>query len=195
MSETVEVPPSGDLPAESANMGGDAAPEETFTPHPLAGQGEDISPDKDGGVLKAIKVKGDEAEQDRPAKGDRFTFTTSVPFSPASSQVIKGWDVGVATMRRGEIAVLTCKPEYAYGSKGQIPADSTLVFEVELFDWKGEDVSKDSDGSIIKRTLVVGEGDTAKEDALVETVYAWIESLDYNNQKQQANKLSIREKR
>lgn len=53
--------------------------------------------------------------------------------------------------------------------QGQIPADSTLVFEVELFDWKGEDVSKDSDGSIIKRTLVVGEGDTAKEDALVES--------------------------
>jgi len=44
-------------------------------------------------------------------------------------------------MKRGELAVLLCKPEYAYGKAGsgaKIPPNATLVFEVELFDWKGE---------------------------------------------------------
>ena len=55
--------------------------------------------------------------------------------------VIKAWDIGVATMKRGELSVLLCKSEYAYGKRGSppnIPPDSTLVFEVELFDWKGQ---------------------------------------------------------
>jgi FK506-binding protein 4/5 len=57
-----------------------------------------------------------------------------------AGNVIKAWDIGVATMKRGELAVLLCKSEYAYGKKGSpptIPPDATLVFEVELFDWKG----------------------------------------------------------
>lgn len=50
-------------------------------------------------------------------------------------QVIKGWDEGVATMKVGERAELTCSPDYAYGDRavgGIIPANSTLVFDVEL---------------------------------------------------------------
>jgi len=46
-------------------------------------------------------------------------------------------------MKRGELSVLLCKPEYAYGKSGsgaKIPANATLVFEVELFDWKGEEM-------------------------------------------------------
>ena len=34
-----------------------------------------------------------------------------------TGEVIKSWDIGVATMKRGEVAVLTCKPEYAYGKR------------------------------------------------------------------------------
>ncbi len=51
----------------------------------------------------------------------------------AAGGVIKGWDIGVATMKKGEKAVLTCKSEYAYGAAGsppKIPADATLNFEV-----------------------------------------------------------------
>jgi FK506-binding protein 4/5 len=36
--------------------------------------------------------------------------------------VIKGWDVGVATMKVGEKASLICKPDYAYGESGRFVA-------------------------------------------------------------------------
>ena len=55
--------------------------------------------------------------------------------------MIKAWDVGIASMRKNEVAVFTCKPDYAYGETGagpRIPPNATLVFEVELFSWRGE---------------------------------------------------------
>jgi len=49
--------------------------------------------------------------------------------------VIRGWDIGFATMRPGERALLTISPEYGYGSAGsppRIPPNATLEFDVEL---------------------------------------------------------------
>ena len=46
--------------------------------------------------------------------------------------MIKGWDKGVATMKKGEKAVLTCRADYAYGDSGsppKIPGGATLNFE------------------------------------------------------------------
>ena len=57
-----------------------------------------------------------------------------------TGQVIKAWDQGVATMKRGELCRLICRSDYAYGDGGsppKIPGGATLIFEVELFDWKG----------------------------------------------------------
>jgi len=56
-------------------------------------------------------------------------------FVIGEGQVIKGWDEGVAKMSVGERAILTCSPDYAYGSKGHpgvIPPNSVLIFDVEL---------------------------------------------------------------
>lgn len=50
-------------------------------------------------------------------------------------QVIKAWDIGVSTMKKGEVCHLLCKPEYAYGSAGslpKIPSNATLFFEASM---------------------------------------------------------------
>ncbi|MBV9210674.1 MAG: FKBP-type peptidyl-prolyl cis-trans isomerase, partial [Acidobacteria bacterium] len=61
-------------------------------------------------------------------------------FKLGASQVIKGWDEGIALMHVGEQAILVIPPELGYGSKGVgnglIPPDSTLIFIVELVDVK-----------------------------------------------------------
>ena len=52
--------------------------------------------------------------------------------------MIKGWDEGVPQMSKGEQARLTCTPDYAYGERGfppVIPANATLIFDVELLDF------------------------------------------------------------
>ncbi|KAL8168440.1 UNVERIFIED_CONTAM: FK506-binding protein 5 [Gekko kuhli] len=80
-------------------------------------------------------------------------------FSLGKGQVIKAWDIGIATMKKGEICHLLCKPEYAYGSAGsvpKIPSNATLFFEIELLDFKGEDLFED--GGIIRRIKKKGEG-------------------------------------
>ncbi|XP_006817238.2 peptidyl-prolyl cis-trans isomerase FKBP4-like [Saccoglossus kowalevskii] len=74
-------------------------------------------------------------------------------------------------MKIGEVCVLTCKPEYAYGKTAQrrIPANSTLVFEVELFSFQGDDLTINKDKGILRRIVQAGEGvDTPNEDANVD---------------------------
>jgi peptidylprolyl isomerase len=66
-------------------------------------------------------------------------------FTLGQGAVIKGWDEGFATMRRGEKATLICGPDYAYGARGSppsIPANATLHFEVELLDFKDKKKEK-----------------------------------------------------
>ncbi|XP_034541954.1 peptidyl-prolyl cis-trans isomerase FKBP4 [Notolabrus celidotus] len=145
--------------------------------HTIAMEGEDITPKKDGGVLKLVKREGTGTELPMTGdkvfvhyvgtlldgthfdssrdRGDKFTFELG------KGQVIKAWDIGVATMKIGEVSQLICKPEYAYGSAGsppKIPPSATLVFEIELFEFRGEDITADEDGGIIRRIITKGEG-------------------------------------
>jgi FKBP-type peptidyl-prolyl cis-trans isomerase FkpA len=53
------------------------------------------------------------------------------------NRVIKCWTEGVQKMKVGGKAKLTCPPEIAYGNRavgGVIPANATLVFEIELLE-------------------------------------------------------------
>lgn len=47
--------------------------------------------------------------------------TTDVHGFGCAEKVIKGWDIGVATMNVGELARFIIAPEYAYGSQGFAP--------------------------------------------------------------------------
>lgn len=38
-----------------------------------------------------------------------------------AGQVIKGWDVGVASMKKGEVSKLTIRSDYGYGDSGSPP--------------------------------------------------------------------------
>jgi len=55
-----------------------------------------------------------------------------------SEQVIDGLDRAVKNMKKGEVALVTIQPEYAFGpTESQqdlavVPANSTVYYEVEL---------------------------------------------------------------
>mmetsp|Transcript_33515 Transcript_33515/g.24172 ORF Transcript_33515/g.24172 Transcript_33515/m.24172 type:complete len:109 (-) Transcript_33515:111-437(-) len=60
-------------------------------------------------------------------------------FIMGAGQVIRGWEEGVIEMSKGQLCRLTCTPDYAYGPQGFppiIPGNATLIFEVELIDFK-----------------------------------------------------------
>jgi FKBP-type peptidyl-prolyl cis-trans isomerase len=49
--------------------------------------------------------------------------------------LIKCWNIGLPTLRVGDVAMLTCTSEYGYGSHGsppRIPADATLKFRIRV---------------------------------------------------------------
>ncbi|KAF9189492.1 Peptidyl-prolyl cis-trans isomerase fpr2 [Haplosporangium sp. Z 767] len=69
-------------------------------------------------------------------RGRTFDFTLGI------GQVIKGWDQGLVDMCVGEERKLTIPAKLGYGSRSMgasLPANSALVFDVELVKINGKD--------------------------------------------------------
>jgi FKBP-type peptidyl-prolyl cis-trans isomerase FkpA len=67
-----------------------------------------------------------------------FGHVTPFEFALGQGQVIKGWDEGIALLNKGSKATLIIPSPLGYGSRdsGPIKANSILIFDVELVDFK-----------------------------------------------------------
>ncbi|MCB0405562.1 MAG: FKBP-type peptidyl-prolyl cis-trans isomerase [Bdellovibrionales bacterium] len=93
---------------------------------PKAAKGQTVSVHYTGTLVDGTKF---DSSKDR---GEPFKFTLG------QGMVIQGWEQGVEGMQIGEVRKLTIPPHLGYGPQavGPIPANSTLVFEVELLEAK-----------------------------------------------------------
>ena len=69
------------------------------------------------------------------------SYKRGVPFTfrVGTGAVIKGWDEAFLPMKKGEKRTLIIPHWLGYGvkgSRGTIPGKATLIFEVELIDWR-----------------------------------------------------------
>ncbi|WJX78119.1 peptidylprolyl isomerase [Trifolium repens] len=119
------------------------------------------------GVTWQTPFSGDQVQvhfsgqvENGPSLESSYDKGSSFHFKLGQGEVIKGWDEGVATMKRGERAVFKIPPNLAYGEVGSpplIPPNATLIFEIEMLCWSAiRDLT--GDGGIMKKTIKEGEG-------------------------------------
>jgi len=82
----------------------------------------------------ALQDAGDPAFDSSVERGQPFKFPIG------QGRVIKGWDEGVAMMKTGGKRRFIIPPELGYGERGlnKIPANSTLIFDVELLNYENQ---------------------------------------------------------
>lgn len=99
------------------------------------------------------KLTNDSIFDSSVKRGEPFSFKLG------QGQVIQGWDEGISLLKVGDKAVLTIPPQLGYGERGvgPIPANSTLIFEVELLDikqspkpWEVNDIEPETTASGLK---------------------------------------------
>jgi FKBP-type peptidyl-prolyl cis-trans isomerase len=93
-----------------------------------ATSGKSITVNYSGWLYDGSKTDHKGLLVDTSAGRDPFTFTLG------AGDVIPGWDQGLPGMKVGGVRRLEIPPALAYGAtrNGPIPANSRLVFEVEL---------------------------------------------------------------
>lgn len=96
----------------------------------VVGEGEEVKAGDQVSVHYTGQLSDGTVFDSSVNRGRPFEFTVGI------GQVIQGWDQGLMGMKVGGKRQLTIPPELAYGDQvvGTIPANSTLLFEVELLD-------------------------------------------------------------
>ncbi len=89
------------------------------------------------GKMVSVHYTGWLDDNGNPGKKFDSSVDRAKPFQfmIGSGQVIKGWDEGVMNMKIGEKRRLIIPSHLAYGQRGipgVIPANATLIFDVEL---------------------------------------------------------------
>ena len=165
---------------------------------------DEINITEDKGIIKKVFNYGLNKENVLPEEGQEIiahykgtledgtvfdsSYNRQEPFKfiLGKGQVIKGWDMGFATMKKGERALLICQPEYAYGENGSppaIPPNSILHFEVELINFYDKKKEKwemsDEEKQIEANKLKVEGNSLFKESKYNEAYHIYKEGFDY----------------
>jgi len=70
-----------------------------------------------------------------------FMFSAYICFRVSTGQVIDGLDKAVLSMKKNEHALVTIAPEYGFKAEetkrdlATVPANSTLIYEIELVEF------------------------------------------------------------
>lgn len=118
--ESNPAAPSVNVPFTSTDLAAGAGAEATA--------GRTVTVHYTGWLYSATTTDNKGTQFDTSASRGPFQFVLGV------GQVIRGWDQGVAGMRVGGRRRLVVPPSLGYGNvaNGPIPANSTLVFDIEL---------------------------------------------------------------
>lgn len=107
-----------------------------------------------------------------PTTGKDFDSSNDKPpfaFKVGSTDVIMGWNRGILGMKIGGKRIISVPPALGYGNRAvaDIPANSTLVFEVELH--RIDSAEGDSKATI--ENLAAGKGKAAAKGDVVDVHY------------------------
>lgn len=129
VEDTVATTTSSELPMDLSLAPGDALPTELVITDVVEGSGPEAAPGQMVTVHYVGALPDGTVFDASTNRGEPFTFQLG------AGQVIRGWDEGVAGMKVGGKRRLVIPPDMAYGNQavgGVIPANATLLFEVEL---------------------------------------------------------------
>ncbi|KAM1764689.1 hypothetical protein ACFX11_003913 [Malus domestica] len=111
-------------------------------------EGEGYERPNEGAVVK-LKLTGKLQDGKEFLKKGHVEGEDLFEFKTDEEQVIDGLDRAVQTMKKGEVALLTIAPEYAFGSVefqeelAVVPPNSTVNYEVELVSFEKDKESWD----------------------------------------------------
>lgn len=161
------------------------------------GTGEQPSEGLEVQVYYTGKLQENGKVFDSTKAGNPFRFILG------EGSVIKGWDIGVKSMKKGEKAEFELTPDYAYGDRAisDIPANSTLNFEIELLEFGPKTKSKyemDYPELVALAKKLKEEGiKSFQEKKFDEAIlkfdegFSYLEAIDKNNKTDESQELVV----